>query len=72
LVNKQSQNQSQTQQKEGPGHNISDEVLNEDLILHCWRGVQSQVRRVIEFNKSQAVPNADAYIGYNYADGSPV
>ena len=71
MVNKQSHNQSQTQQQEGSGHNINDEVLNEDLILHCWRGVQSQVRRVIEFNKSQGVTNPDAYVGYHYADGTP-
>jgi hypothetical protein len=34
-------------------------------------GVQQQVQRVIEFNRSQGVPNPDAYIGYNYADGTP-
>jgi hypothetical protein len=52
-------------------HSIANEELNEDLILHSWRLVKEQVQRVIEFNRSQGVPNPDAYIGYNYADGSP-
>jgi hypothetical protein len=32
---------------------------------------QEQVQRVIEFNRSQGVPNPDAYVGYNYANGTP-
>jgi hypothetical protein len=67
--------QTQQQKTEGEGgqqhHSIANEEFNEDLILHCWRLVKEQVQRVIEFNKSQGVPNPDAYIGYNYADGSP-
>ncbi|HEU4446798.1 MAG TPA: hypothetical protein VFR94_19150 [Nitrososphaeraceae archaeon] len=62
--------QTQQQKTEG-GYSIANEELNEDLILHCWRLVQEQARRVIEFNRSQGVPNPDAYVGYNYADGSP-
>lgn len=64
-------NKIQTQQQKTEGHSIASEEFNEDLILHSWRGVKEQVQRVIEFNKSQGVPNPDAYIGYNYADGSP-
>ena len=64
-------NKIQTQQQKAEGHSIASEEFNEDLILHSWRGVKEQVQRVIEFNKSQGVPNPDAYIGYNYADGSP-
>jgi hypothetical protein len=64
-------NKTQTQQQKAEGHSIADEEINEELILHCWRLVKEQVQRVIEFNKSQGVPNPDAYIGYNYADGSP-
>lgn len=65
---------SQTQQKEEEGqqhHSVAVEELNEDLILHSWRLVKEQVQRVIEFNRSQGVPNPDAYVGYNYADGTP-
>jgi hypothetical protein len=65
---------SQTQQKEEEGqqhHSIANEELNENLILHSWLGVKEQVKRVIEFNRSQGVPNPDAYVGYNYADGTP-
>lgn len=62
---------SDQQQKAEGGYSIANEELNEDLILHCWRLVQGQVRRVIEFNRSQGVPNPDAYVGYNYADGTP-
>jgi hypothetical protein len=53
-------------------HVIADEEFNEDLIMHCWNGVKEQVQRVIAFNKSQGVSNPDTYIGYIYADGSPL
>jgi hypothetical protein len=66
LVKSQTQSQQKTE-----GHSVADEEINEDLILHCWKLVKEQVQRVIEFNKSQGVPNPDAYVGYNYADGSP-
>jgi hypothetical protein len=63
---------SQTQQQKAEGgYSIANEELNEDLILHSWRLVQEQVQRVIEFNRSQGVPNPDAYVGYNYANGTP-
>jgi hypothetical protein len=63
---------SQTQQQKAEGgYSIANEELNEDLILHSWRLVKEQVQRVIEFNRSQGVPNPDAYVGYNYADGTP-
>ena len=61
----------QQKEEEGQHHSIANEELNEELILHCWRLVQEQVRRVIEFNRSQGVPNPDVYVGYNYADGTP-
>ena len=64
-------NKQTTQQKtEGGGHSIANEELNENLILHSWRGVQLQVQKVREFNRQQGV-NPDAYIGYNYDDSSP-
>jgi hypothetical protein len=63
---------SQTQQQKAEGgYSIANEELNENLILHSWRLVKEQVQRVIEFNRSQGVPNPDAYVGYNYADGTP-
>jgi hypothetical protein len=61
----------QSQQQKTEGHSITNEEINEDLILHCWKLVKEQIQRVIEFNKSQGVPNPGAYVGYNYADGSP-
>ena len=67
MVDKDKSKQSQSQQPSG--HNVADEEFNEELINHCWNGVQDQVRRVIEFNKSQGIPNPEAYIGYIY-DGS--
>jgi hypothetical protein len=60
----------QQKEEEGQHHSVANEELNEELILHCWRLVQEQVRRVIEFNRSQGVPNPDVYVGYNYADGT--
>jgi hypothetical protein len=72
LVAKQIQPQSETQQKaEGHSHSVADEQFDENLILHSWRGVKEQVQRVIEFNRSQGVPNPEAWIGYNYAAGTP-
>jgi hypothetical protein len=65
---KQQQSQSETQQPSG--HNVADEEFNENLILHSWRGVKDQVKRVIEFNRQQGIPNPESYIGYNYADES--
>lgn len=47
----------QQKEEEGQHHSVANEELNEELILHCWRLVQEQVRRVIEFNRSQGVPN---------------
>jgi hypothetical protein len=61
----------QSQQQKAEGHSVAGEEFNEDLILHSWRLVKAQVQRVIEFNRSQGIPNPDAYVGYNYADGSP-
>ena len=65
---KQPQSQSRTQhsQSQQEGHKVADEVLDESLILHCWKGVEDQVNRVREFNRSQNVPNVDNYIGYVY------
>jgi hypothetical protein len=48
------------------GYSVADEQINEDLILHCWKKVQEQVQRAIEFNKSQGIMNPDAYIGHTY------
>ena len=59
------------QPQEQQGHLIASEQFNEDLILHSWRLVKDQVQRVIEFNRSQGIPNPEAYVGYNYADGTP-
>lgn len=61
----------QQKEEEGQHHSIANEELNEDLILHSWRLIKGQMQRVIEFNRSQGVPNPDAYVGYNYADGTP-
>jgi hypothetical protein len=38
----------QQKEEEGQHHSVANEELNEELILHCWRLVQEQVRRVIE------------------------
>lgn len=51
--------QIQQQKEEGQHHSVANEELNEELILHCWQLVQEQVRRVIEFNRLQGVPNPD-------------
>jgi hypothetical protein len=58
---------SQSEQKEQPkGHNVADEQIDEDLILHCWNGVLQQVERVKTFNKSQGITNSDPWIGHTY------
>ena len=58
---------SQSEQKEHPkGHNVADEQIDEDLILHCWNGVLQQVERVKTFNKSQGITNSDPWIGHTY------
>jgi hypothetical protein len=63
---------SQSEQKEqSKGHNVADEEFNDDLILKSWRGVKDQVKRVIEWNREQGIPNPESYIGYHYADGTP-
>lgn len=59
MVNKQLQSQQE-------GYKVANEELNENLILRCWKGVEDQVNRVREFNRSQNVPNVDNYIGYLY------
>jgi hypothetical protein len=62
---------SQTQQQEAEGgYSISNEELNEDLILHCWRLVQEQVKRVVDFNREAGLKNPEAYIGYGFASGT--
>lgn len=48
------------------GYKVADEQLDENLILRCWKGVEEQVNRVREFNRSQNVPNIDNFIGYIY------
>jgi hypothetical protein len=58
---------SQSEQKEQPkGHNVADEQIDEDLILHCWNGVLQHVERVKTFNKSQGITNSDPWIGHTY------
>ena len=63
----QSQPQPQPQQE---GHNIADEEMSLDLLLHCWNLAQEQVQRAIDFNKNAGVKYPDAYVGYGFAAGT--
>lgn len=60
---------SQTQQKE-EGHSIANEEMTEDLLLHCWRLAQEQVKRAVDFNREAGLKNPEAYVGYGFASGT--
>src|ERR671914_349778 len=59
--------QSQSEQE---GHNIADEEMSLDLLLHCWNLAQEQVQRAIDFNRNAGIKYPDAYVGYGYAAGT--
>lgn len=69
---KQSQSQSQIQQQqEGHVHIVATEEMTLDLLLHCWKLAQEQVKRAIDFNREAGVKYPEyAYVGYGYAAGT--
>jgi hypothetical protein len=44
--------------------------MTEDLLLHCWRLAQEQVKRAVDFNREAGLKNPEAYVGYGFASGT--